>query len=124
MADHLNRGEKKIGRQSSPRSKRFPPLARSPSNGTNSWLQSSNDSLRVLTNPERMTGFWQTILYHIEGGSGLPEGYSGWLDAFLFWTDEGECLKLKAENRNTFCAGDFSDEELEDPLGLDDVVFH
>lgn len=72
--------------------------------------------------PHTMAGFWQTILHHIEGGSGQPESYSGWLNAFLFWTDEGECLKQKYDNeeKDWDYYLDLKDEGI---LYLDDVAF-
>jgi hypothetical protein len=36
--------------------------------------------------------FWQRILHRHAGGSGEPNKYSGWLTAFSFWNDDGDCL--------------------------------
>lgn len=73
--------------------------------------------------PEKMVGFWQTILSHIEGGSGEPESYSGWLNAFMFWTDEGENLKQKYDKREIDWEF-YLDLKDEGALYLDDVAYH
>jgi hypothetical protein len=86
---------KKIGRPSSPESRKYPLLVKSLANGTNSWSQSIKQFVKGFNRTHSMANFWQTIVHHVQGGSGQPDLYSGWLNAFIFWNESGDCLMTK-----------------------------
>ncbi|KAE9364239.1 hypothetical protein N431DRAFT_519504 [Stipitochalara longipes BDJ] len=69
--------------------------------------------------PDSMANFWQTIVHHVQGGSGQPDRYSGWLNAFIFWNESGDCLMKKHEIQNTLHIGNVIYHQ----VGTDDVAF-
>jgi hypothetical protein len=65
-----------------------------------------------------MANFWQTIVHHVQGGSGQPDLYSGWLNAFIFWNESGDCLMTKSKDREN------RDWDFENTLHIGNVIYH
>ncbi|CAN9265040.1 unnamed protein product [Alternaria alternata] len=75
--------------------------------------QKSSESKSLLSR----TIFWSKIAHHLGGGSG-PSYLGGWLTAFCFWNDKGECMyDQQTESRNPW-------ETDSDRLELDGVSYH
>jgi len=66
---------------------------------------------------ESTKDFWGKIVHHQRGGSGQPDYYSGWLNAFSFWNENGYCMytipRPSSENGNGV-----------ERLKLDGVTYH
>ncbi|RYO45002.1 hypothetical protein AA0113_g10547 [Alternaria arborescens] len=60
--------------------------------------------------------FWSKIAHRLGGGSG-PSYLGGWLTAFCFWNDKGECMYDQKGPRNPW-------ETDSDRLELDGVSYH